>query len=153
MELPNRQIEIFEMTKVSFKENLFDFDKKGAKMPLVQGAFLLQKSLVKNFFEKREFMSEKSKKKGQTTDIFFDDYYHTVTIITYNYKLKKKLAKFYQEHPECCRKIYEDDDGGVRYEVEKSRMSIRFISPCSEEKKEMYRNIINTINHKEGDSM
>lgn len=122
-------------------------------MPLVQGAFLLQKKPCLKNFEKREFMSEKSKKKGQTTDIFFDDYYPTVTIITYNYKLKKKLAKFYQEYPECCRKIYEDDDGGVRYEVEKSRMSLRFISPCSEEKKEMYRNIINSINNKESDSM
>ena len=98
-------------------------------------------------------MSGKAKKKGQTTEIFFDDYYPTVTIITYNYKLKKKLAKFYQEHPECCRKIYEDDGGEVRYEIEKSRMSLRFISPCSEERKEMYRNIINSINHKEGDSM
>lgn len=98
-------------------------------------------------------MAEKSKKLGQTTDIYFDDYNPTATIITYNYKLKKKLAKFYQEHLECCRKIYEDDDGSVRYEIEKSRMSIRFISPCSEERKEMYRNIINSINNKERDSM
>lgn len=98
-------------------------------------------------------MSRKSKKQEQTTDIYFDDYNPTATIITYNYQLKKKLLKFSEEHPDCCNLVERYKDGGVKYAVDKSRMSIRFISPCSEEKKEMYRNIINTINHKEGDSM
>ena len=98
-------------------------------------------------------MARIPKKRGQTTDIYFDDYYPTATITTYNYKLKKKLSKFARDHPECCELIEEYVDGGVKYKLEKSRMSIRFISPCSEEKKEMYRNIISSINNKEGDSM
>ena len=98
-------------------------------------------------------MTRIPKKQYQTTDIYFDDYYPTATIITYNYKLKKKLAKFSEEHPDYCKIIEHYKDGGAKYVIDKSRMSIRFISPCSEEKKEMYRNIINSINNKEGDSM
>ena len=98
-------------------------------------------------------MARIPKKRWQTTDIYFDDYSPAATIFTYNYKLKKKLHKFAQEHPESCELKEEYTDGGVKYKVEKSRMSIRFISPCSEEKKEMYRSIINSINNKEGDSM
>lgn len=127
--------------------------KNNAKLPVVQGTFLPQKSLTLKSFEKRVFMAEKSKKLEQTTDIYFDDYNPTATIITYNYKLKKKLSKFSEEHPDCCKIVERYKDGGVKYAVDKSRMSIRFISPCSEEKKEMYRNIINSINNKEGDSM
>lgn len=98
-------------------------------------------------------MARIPKKKYQTTDIYFDDYYPTATIVTYNYTLKKKLEKFSEEHPDCFKEIEHYKDGGVKYIIDKSRMSIRFISPCSEEKKEMYRNIINSINNKEGDFM
>lgn len=98
-------------------------------------------------------MARIPKKRGQTTDIYFDDYYPTATIITYNYKLKKKLYKFAQDHPDCCELKEEYFDGGVKYVVDKSRLSIRFISPCTEDKKDMYRNILNSINNKEGDYM
>jgi len=98
-------------------------------------------------------MARKPKKQEQTTDIYFDDYYPGATITTYNYELKKKLAKFAEEYPECCELKVRYPDGGVAYVVDKSRMSIRFLSPCSEEKKEMYRNILKSINNKEGDSM
>lgn len=98
-------------------------------------------------------MARKPKKQEQTTDIYFDDYYPTARITTYNYTLKKKLAKFAEEHPECCELKVRYSDSGVMYMVDKSRMSIRFLSPCSEDKKEMYRNILKSINNKEGDSM
>ena len=50
MELPNRQIEIFERTKVSFKENLFDFWQKKCKNALsTRCIFTSKKALFKKF--------------------------------------------------------------------------------------------------------
>lgn len=100
-------------------------------------------------------MARVPKKLSQTTEIYFNEYNSTAVIITYNHKLKKKLSEFAEKFPDCCelRARYSDSGGGAKYVIDKSRMSIRFMSPCSEEKKEMYRNIINFINNKEGDFM
>lgn len=100
-------------------------------------------------------MARIPKKLSQTTEIYFNEYNSTAVIITYNHRLKKKLAEFAEKFPDCCelRTRYSDSGGGVKYVIDKSRMSIRFMSPCSEERKEMYTNILKSINHKEGDCM
>ena len=59
----------------------------------------------------------------------------TWEVFTYNTALKKKLLAFSKEHPESCRPVCHNNEGGETYEVEKGRLSIRLTAPYSEERK------------------
>ena len=69
-------------------------------------------------------MKKIPKKKRKVTELYFNEYDNTAEIYTYNTKLKK-------------RQLIEDDEkGGLRFEIDKHRVSIRLTAPYSEERKE-----------------
>jgi hypothetical protein len=49
-------------------------------------------------------------------------------------KLKWRLAKFAEEHPDLYKLEREDELGGVSYQLEKSRFSYRLIAFYSKER-------------------
>ena len=53
-------------------------------------------------------------------------------IYTFNPNLKRKLANFARKYPELCKQTGSARDGGVTYEIRKSRVSIRLIAPYAE---------------------
>lgn len=59
----------------------------------------------------------------------------TVSIYTYNSDLKRRLEKFSKQHPTLCKLESSNDEGGVTYVLEKSRVSIRLVPPYSEERR------------------
>lgn len=59
----------------------------------------------------------------------------TTSIFTYNADLKRRLEKFCKQHPTLCKLEKSNDEGGVSYVLEKSRMSIRLVPPYSEERR------------------
>lgn len=59
----------------------------------------------------------------------------TTTIYTHNIKLKNRLEKYAEKHPECASLIQSDGQGGDTYEVIKRRMAIQFTPPPSEERR------------------
>ena len=69
------------------------------------------------------------------TIILFNEAEDTASIYTYNAGLKKRLAAFSRKYP-GLRKIKKSNDlGGVTYLMDKSRLSIRFLPPYSEERR------------------
>lgn len=72
-------------------------------------------------------------KKEKTTAIYFDEYGSMIEVQTHNTDLKKRLTAFAKEHPQCCRKIDDDEQGGLTFEIEKGRLSFRLTAPYSEE--------------------
>ena len=64
-------------------------------------------------------------KKQKTTSIFFDEHSSTVEILTHNTDLKKRLKKYASEHPDLCRQTDDDGQGGLEFEIEKGRFSVR----------------------------
>ena len=74
-------------------------------------------------------------KKEKTTAIYFDEYGSMIEVQTRNTDLKKRLTAFAKEHPQCCRQIDDDEQGGLTFEVEKGRLSFRLTAPYSEERK------------------
>ncbi len=50
--------------------------------------------------------------------------------------LKKRLAAFAKKYPDLCRLEKSNVQGGVSYELAKSRLSIRFLPPYSEERRQ-----------------
>jgi len=75
-------------------------------------------------------------KKQKTTSIFFDEQSSTVEILTHNTDLKKRLTKYAVEHPDLCRRTDDDGQGGLEFEIEKGRFSIRLTSPYSEARRQ-----------------
>ena len=92
------------------------------------------------------------------TIILFNEAEPTANIYTCNKALQNRLAKFSRENPKCARLITACPCGAVSYEVDKNRLSVRFTSPYSEERRAKARknyaiknNIISNIDsrHKE----
>ena len=77
-------------------------------------------------------------KKQKTTSIFFDEHSSTVEILTHNTDLKKRLMKYATEYPDLCRLTDDDGQGGLEFEIEKGRFSIRLTAPYSEERRQQY---------------
>ena len=66
----------------------------------------------------------------------FNEADDTAVIYTFNTDLKKRLAKFAEKHPDLCKLIADDVDlRWVKYEIQKSRVSIRLVAPYSEERR------------------
>lgn len=59
----------------------------------------------------------------------------TTSIFTYSADLKRRLEKFNKQHPTLCKLEKSNDEGGVSYVLEKSRVSIRLVPPYSEERR------------------
>lgn len=75
-------------------------------------------------------------KKEKTTAIYFDEYGSMIEVQTHNTDLKKRLTAFAKEHPQCCRQIDDDEQGGLTFEIEKGRLSFRLTAPYSEERRQ-----------------
>ena len=75
-------------------------------------------------------------KEERETIVNFNEADDLATIYTFNTGLKKRLASFAEKYPELCRMTVDDAVyGSVSYEIQKSRVSIRFIAPYSEERR------------------
>lgn len=75
-------------------------------------------------------------KEERETILLFNEADDTATIYTFNSGLKRRLAAFAEKYPDLCRLTVDDAVyGSVTYEIQKSRVSIRLIAPCSEERR------------------
>ena len=79
-------------------------------------------------------MTKRSKYEKETI-LNFNEAEATATIYTYNASLKRRLAEFSRKYPVLCQMKHSTPDGSVTYEIDKSRISIRFLPPYSEERK------------------
>lgn len=75
-------------------------------------------------------------KREKTTSIYSNEYGSIIEVQTYNTDLKKRLTAFAEKHPQCCRQIDDDEQGGLTFEIEKGRLGFRLTAPYSEERKQ-----------------
>lgn len=80
-------------------------------------------------------MKKIPKKKRKVTELYFNEYDGTAEIYTYNTKLKKRLTAYAATYPDLCQLIENDEQGGLRFEIDKHRVSIRLTAPYGEERK------------------
>ena len=80
-------------------------------------------------------MKKIPKKKRKVTELYFNEYDGTAEIYTYNTKLKKRLTAYAATHPDLCQLIEDDENGGLRFEIDKHRVSIRLTAPYSKARK------------------
>lgn len=69
------------------------------------------------------------------TIINFNEGEKEASIYTFNASLKRRLAEFARKYPALYRLKCSTAEGSVTYVMDKSRLSIRFLPPYSEERK------------------
>ncbi len=74
-------------------------------------------------------------KKQKVTEVYYNAKDPTAEIYTHDTALKRRLLAYASQYPELCQQTDDDEQGGLRFEIDKSRISIRLTAPYSEERK------------------
>ena len=74
-------------------------------------------------------------KKQKITEVYYNAKDPLAEIYTHDTKLKKRLRDYAEKYPELCQLTDDDGQGGLRFEIDKSRISIRLTAPYSEERR------------------
>lgn len=81
------------------------------------------------------------KKKQKITEVFYNAKDPVAEVYTHDTKLKKRMRKYAEEYPELCQLTDDDDQGGLRFEIDKSRISIRLTAPYSDDRRRAASNL------------
>ncbi len=73
-------------------------------------------------------------KDQKTTANYFDEHSRIIEVQIHSTNLKKRLTAFSAKHPQCCRQIDDDEQGGLTFEIEKGRLSFHLTAPYSDER-------------------
>ena len=74
-------------------------------------------------------------KKQKVTEVYYNAKDPTAEVYTHDTKLKKRLLEYAAKFPELCQQTDDDEQGGLRFEIDKSRISIRLTAPYSQERR------------------
>lgn len=75
-------------------------------------------------------------KKQKVTEVYSNAKDPTAEIYTHNTKLKKRLLAYAAKFPELCQQTDDDEQGGLRFEIDKNRISIRLTAPYSQKRRD-----------------
>lgn len=74
-------------------------------------------------------------KKQKITEVYYNAKDPIAEVYTHDTKLKKRLQEYAAKFPELCQQTDDDERGGLRFEIDKSRISIRLTAPYSEDRR------------------
>ena len=75
-------------------------------------------------------------KKQKVTELYYNAKDPMAEIHTHDTGLKKRLLAYAAKYPEMCQMTEDDEQGGLRFELNRSRVSIRLTAPYSVSRKE-----------------
>ena len=75
-------------------------------------------------------------KKQKVTEVYYNAKDPTAEIYTHDTKLKKRLLAYAAKFPELCQQTDDDEQGGLRFEIDKNRISIRLTAPYSQKRRD-----------------
>ena len=74
-------------------------------------------------------------KKQKVTELYYNAKDPIAEIYTHDTGLKKRLLDYAARYPELCQMTDDDEQGGLRFEINRSRVSIRLTAPYSDSRK------------------
>ena len=74
-------------------------------------------------------------KKQKVTEVYYNEKDPIAEVHTHDTNLKKRMRKYAEKFPELCQLTEDDGQGGLRFEIDKSRISIRLTAPYSEDRR------------------
>ena len=89
----------------------------------------------KNLQFRRIFLKTGLTKKQKVTEVYYNAKDPIAEVYTHDTKLKRRLMAYATKFPELCQQTDDDEQGGLRFEIDKSRISIRLTAPYSEERR------------------
>ena len=75
------------------------------------------------------------KKKQKVTEFYYNAKDPIAEIYTHDTNLKKRLKKYAENYPELCKITDDDGHGGLRFEIDKHRISIRLTAPYTDDRR------------------
>ena len=75
------------------------------------------------------------KKKQKVTELYYNAKDPIAEIYTHDTNLKKRLKKYAEKYPELCEITDNDGHGGLRFEIDKHRISIRLTAPYTDDRR------------------
>ena len=74
-------------------------------------------------------------KKQKVTELYFNENDALTEVHTHNTELKKRLTAYAAKYPDLCKQTDDDGQGGLRFEIDKSRISIRLTASYSDDRR------------------
>lgn len=74
-------------------------------------------------------------KKQKVTELYYNAKDPIAEVYTHDTKLKKRLLAYAAKFPELCQLTDDDEQGGLRFEIDKSRISIRLTAPYTDDRR------------------
>ena len=74
-------------------------------------------------------------KKQKVTEVYYNAKDPIAEVHTHDTNLKKRMRRFAEKYPELCQLTEVDGQGGLRFEIDKSRISIRLTAPYSADRR------------------
>ena len=74
-------------------------------------------------------------KKQKITEVYYNAKDPMAEVYTHDTNLKKRMRKYAEKYPEMCQQTDDDGQGGLRFEIDKSRISIRLTAPYSDDRR------------------
>ena len=74
-------------------------------------------------------------KKQKVTEVYYNAKDPTAEVYTHDTKLKKRLLEYAAKFPDLCQQTDDDEQGGLRFEIDKSRISIRLTAPYTDDRR------------------
>lgn len=75
-------------------------------------------------------------KKQKVTELYYNAKDPVTEVYTHDTKLKRRLLEYARRFPELCQLTEDDEQGGLRFEIDKHRIGIRLTAPYSPERRE-----------------
>ena len=75
-------------------------------------------------------------KKQKVTEVYFNERDEFAEVYTHNTELKKRLTTYAAKHPDLCYQTEDDGQGGLRFEIDKHRLSFHLTSPYNKDRKQ-----------------
>ena len=75
-------------------------------------------------------------RKQKVTEFYFNKHDDLAEIYTHNTDRKKRLLAYAKEYPDLCQLTEDDEQGGLRFEIDKHRIGIRLTAPYSPGRRE-----------------
>ena len=73
--------------------------------------------------------------KQKVTKVYYSTKDPTAEVCTHDTKLKKRLLEYAAKFPDLCQQTDDDEQGGLRFEIDKSRISIRLTAPYTDDRR------------------
>ena len=74
-------------------------------------------------------------KKQKVTELYYNAKDPLAEVYTHDTKLKRRLLEYAATYPKLCQLTEDDEQGGLRFEIAKERISIRLTAPYGEERR------------------